>query len=360
MPANGGQERRRRTPTNRRKRPLVPRYVAVTPPGLEPVLAEEVRERLAPSKLRSKSGAVILDFAGPPQEVAELRCAAEVWAYVREVEASVSGERSLRAWRAKLRRTELDRALRGLRRAGGSQTPETMRVSVTVAPDVNVRFIDVQDSAVQALGAASGLQAAGAEADVQVRVLVEPERTTVGILLPRSGALVPPSSPTSPLRPVAAAVLRLAAPAREETLLDLACGDGLLLSEWLAAGACGQYVGGDRNWRDVAAASALTKSADAPAYLTIWRSARVPLREASVDACLGLITRLPRRPQRTATALCSEVARLLRSAGRAALAAPRSLGLPAAMGKPPLEVQRGLRVRLGGSDLDLVLAQRGE
>ena len=358
MSASGQRQPRGHAKASKRVATLTPRYIATTPQGLEPVLAEEARDRLAPTGLRVMSGRVVFDHAGPPQQATKLRCPAEVWAYVREVAVPISGERSLRVWRAKLRRTRFDGALRALSRAGGCRAPKAMRVSVALAPQVKVGFIDVQSSAVEALGAASGLRPAGREADVQVRLLVEPERTTIGLLLPRPDGFARPNAPQSPLRPLAAAMLRLAQPSPQDTVLDLAGGDGLLLSEWAAVGARGRYLAGDRRWRDAAATREVAQVGKLPACFAVWRAHSVPLSSGAVDACLGLLTRAARNPETAAAALCREVARLLRSGGRAVLAAPRALGLPRHMQKPPLVVQRRLKVRVGDGDFDLLVAPR--
>ncbi|MFQ6133467.1 MAG: methyltransferase domain-containing protein [Armatimonadota bacterium] len=329
--------------------------MATTLAGLEEVLAEEARERLSPSGLRALPGRIVFDRRGPAQEAASLRCAEEVWAYVREVAVPVAGARSLRQWRAKLRRTEFESGLRTVRRAGGSEAPTTMRVSVAAAPDVKVRFIDLQSSAAAALGAASGLQPSGAEADVWVRVLVEPECTTIGLALPRAEGFGPAASPW---RPVAAAMLRMAQVQPGGTIADLACGEGVLLSEWGAAGGRGTYVAGDGRRREVVAARAAAHAAEVRARFAVWRVRALPLRDGAVRACLGLVRRLPRDRRRVAAELWAEVARVLARGGRAVLAAERGLGLRREAQKHALAVARALRVRVERADLELLAVER--
>lgn len=163
-------------------------------------------------------------------------------------------------------------------------------------------------------------------ASVNVRVFIEGQTALVGLrvaaaplherpyrVAERAGALKPP---------VAAAMLRLAAVAAGQTVLDPCCGTGTILLEAAAVGAV--PAGGDLDAQAVQAARANMRAAGAHFRVDQWDARRLSLPDHSIDA---VVSNLPWGRQVMVDDVLAdlydeiayEIERVLRPGGRAAL-----------------------------------------
>ena len=195
---------------------------------------------------------------------------------------------------------------------------------------------------------------------------------------------------TATTRPhLAAAMIRLVAPRAGETAVDLACGAGTIMAEFVAGSARsappGWAPGSAPGWAPVpryalggdvdpaSAASAAGTNLEASANprasrvrhdVCAWRFERLPLRDGCVDvvACdlpFGKVHSDARETSRTYPRVLRETARVLRVGGRAALLGTRSR-FNNALSSLPLEITFQRLVDKGGIKVALLILERVE
>ena len=146
-------------------------------------------------------------------------------------------------------------------------------------------------------------------------------------------------------RPWAGLLLREAAPAPGERLLDVACGTGIVAREAAAAlGASGQVVGVDLNPAMLAVARALPPAAGAPIE---WREGNA-MALPSPDAAFDLVTcqhGLPFFPD--GAQAVAEMRRVLSTGGRAAVIVLQALARHPVFEALMQAVSRGLGIAVG-------------
>ncbi len=303
----------------------IPALLAACEPGLEPVVASELEELgLGPAAvaqeglLRLECPPVAADVPGALGARTADDLYVEVWA---------GGPGGLAAWTA--RAAPLPAGALALHRrvlAGQGRRPRgRLKVTCFVRDRSDLRRRDVEASlGRQLLVAHPGWRLDPDRPDAEVVVFVDAHSAVVALRLTDPafrhrgyGRAIAALSPT-----VAAALVRLSAPAADDRFLDPCCGGGTILLERALIGLpYAELLGGDLSEEALSVARANFGPRHQPWTLRRWDARHLPLPAASVSrvACnLPFGVQLPAAGGVAAfTAPClAEAARVLRPGGR--------------------------------------------
>ncbi|PRX49181.1 23S rRNA G2445 N2-methylase RlmL [Prauserella shujinwangii] len=312
------------------------RLLARTVRGIEPVVADEIRERGLGDVEHLGHREVWFRHTAPGPAVLGLRTADDVFL----VATTVAGIGRHRADLHGLTRAAAALPLRGLlsarARCAPTAEPSGVDVSASFLGRRNYSRYDLEDAVGEPLAAALGLpyhsRRDGAKpppGGLSWRVTVTGERAVLAL---RIGARPlhrrsyrRASRPGSLHPPLASALVRLAAPPAGARLLDPCCGTGTIPVEAALAGSGLSIVGSDRDPAAVAAAAA--NGAGTGVRWVVADAGALPVPSGAVDVVVsnppwdrqvppsGALAREPGR-------LYRELHRVLRPGGRAVLLVP--------------------------------------
>lgn len=339
-------------------------FYAQTMPGIEKIAWLEIRDRLPGATFgdylfaKDQNGIVTFAYPGPMQQVQQLRTTEDVFL--------------LALFRPKMGRTRRDlsqvsqlvwkdeqfgRAVNEFVRERKFSGPPTYRVVSRKYGQHDYRRKDFEQAVMQ------GLQqryprwtpvADGGQVEVWANVLGS--QLLIGLRLSdrqmRHRYKKRVELPAS-LRPsVAAAMVYLSQPEREDRFLDPMCGSGTILMERRQAGPVRLLLGGDLVSERVGATRQNLSGKRRAQALSQWDAARLPLAGGSVDK---LVCNLPFGQQikvnltRLYPALFAEMARVLRPDGRAViLSSEYDLVKESVRQQPALQIQTGYSIAILG------------
>ncbi len=333
-------------------------YILPVLPGLEEVAAAEVAAVHGARVTRRLAGAILARVGGPPHALAGLHTVLDVLLFAGRLPSEAAGSGRFRD------RRPVRAAIAALK-AAYPEAPLTVYVHVPpdlARPDASVLREAARDDLEQA-----GAQVAPSRAALTAEVVsAGPERLLgIRVLAQPPGRRPRPAGglPASLHAPLAAAMVRLTAPAADDVFLDPLCGAGTLLRERALAGPYARLIGGDADARAVA----LTRDNLAGvANLTVeqWDATRLPLDDASVDRAALNPPYGHRSGSHEANAglyplLLAELARVVRPGGLVALVtAEQRLTTALLRGQDEFARERLLPVRAGGLAVAVYLLRR--
>jgi 23S rRNA G2445 N2-methylase RlmL len=363
---------RRPPPTNRARppapapRPSQPRYEieADVLEGLEEFAYDELEYRLGQSvrfEASERPGALRFSYAG---DLAALLALRSVVAVYLVLEYDIPRPKALLG---NVQIGELSRAIEAALDLAPAGSYASLRLSA--AGEDSAVLTRLKDQLAQRFGLAVSAdegdlllrlrRAAGRDGwEVLVRLTPRPLATRAWRVCNFPGSLN---------ATLAHAIAAMTAPAPRDTLLNIACGSGTLLIEWLALSRARQAIGCDT---DPAALECARSNLQAAGYadevrLEEWDAGALPLPDASVDVIVGdlpfgqLISTHRQNEEFYPRAL-AEAARVARRGARMALLTHevRLLERTAERYADEWRVREVLRVRSGGMTPRVVLFER--
>ncbi len=273
-------------------------YYAHTMPGLEKIASDEIRERLQGASVggfktvRDKNGLVLFDYAGDPQDLLELRTTEDVFVLLAHVHDIVNGYRGLSTVYETMRRTPTVRRALSLHKRATNAKPKShlsFRVISRMASNQPYKRIDLQRRVKKALHRRRRIPWQGVNdgEDLEIWANLIGSEFICGLRL--SDATMRHSTykvahvPAS-LRPsVAAAMVRLSQPEKDDIFLDPMCGAGTILIERGLAEYHGLLLGGDIDDKALRAAAENIGPRHKPRRLFRWDVCHLPLVSHSID-----------------------------------------------------------------------------
>lgn len=308
--------------------PGQPVYFASLIAGLEPIVADELAERLPTATLLALlRGRIVFASPEPPASALSLLTIEHLFAWVGQLEG-LSGERSgLEEIERGLRDADLGPAL-ALWAALHGPLPSAPSFRITAQRAGKHEYNSLEIAAAAGAGVVQryGWRVDLTGYDYDVRVYVTDDSALIGLRLTRDPlhrrARVAHAA-ASLNATVAAAMCRLSAPAGGQTFLDPMCGAGTVLVERARLGE-GLLIGGDRSAAPLAAARQNLAAAAVTGSLVQADARQLPVRTGGVDA---LVCNLPwgrrigshRSNMHLYPGFVRETARVLRPGGRAVL-----------------------------------------
>ena len=318
---------------------------ALTPPGLQGVLADEAKAALSASDVLEEKGLIRLSVPSPPAAPLRLLSCDRAALQVREAGGNFLGARGFAEVRSKLARTDFDRALGVLSECGLAQ-PATFSVVADIAPACEFAFFDVKREVPGIVARRLGLEPSEDGPDLLVHLACSAETLLIGLCLPLLPLSRQGSYSRDLPRALVGALTYLAGPAPRVAVADPDCGGSELLHAWQAASGPGRLVG-------------MTFGA-APPEAVPWlarASHRAwPVADHRLSRVVSALPRL-RSPAEVAH-LLDETARCLAPGGRATYLLPGGVDVRAAIdAHPRLVLERAVPVELpSGSRTIAVLA----
>lgn len=337
---------------------------AMTPPGLEPVAADEITRDLGGEVKKAGMGIVIFRAKSITADVLRLRTVEDVFLLAWGSDALTYRANDLdkiRRWTAREADWEQLLRLHHQVRPKPAGKP-TWHVVTQMTGEHGYRRTDARQAFLDGLRGRfpSSWRLVGEGASVEFWLTIQGRTAVCGLRLSdatmRHRTYKVEHRPAS-LRPVvAAAMTRLAGAGPGAAVLDPMCGGGTILAEQLALarqrGIAVSVFGGDEEWSAVSAAGVNLRRVGV-ARLARWDARQLPVASASVDriACnppFGIQLGDPDAIPPLYRGLVAECNRVLRPGGRAVLlvSEPEALRGPAAAAG--WVAQRQLRVRLLG------------
>ncbi len=314
-------------------------YYAHTMPGLERIAGNEIWGRLQGASVkgfrtvRDKNGLVLFDYDGNPRNLLELRTAEDVFVLLAHMPEVPRGYQSLSTVCETLRRSPAVRSALSVHKQATNAKPKShlsFRVISRMASNQPYRRIDLQRRVEKALRKQRRIswQKVDSGEDIEIWVNLIGSEFICGLRLSdasmRHGEYKTAHVPAS-LRPsVAAAMVRLSQPEKEDIFLDPMCGAGTILIERGLAEWHALLLGGDIDDEALQAAAENIGPRHKPRQLFKWDACRLPLHPHSVDR---IVCNPPfggkSHSQRSLPALYSgffkEVGRVLKSGGLAVI-----------------------------------------
>ena len=308
-------------------------------PGLESVAWSEIKRRLPSVRRPSlrvvprRNGLVAFSYEGPPTDLLALRTVEDLFVTLAQVEVPWGYAGLSSVYEALLRGRSYDSALATYRLVTGRRIPRRVgfRVIARMASkDPPYRRLDLQRSVEKAIskhGHANWVAVRQGEtveiwANVIGRELICGLRLSDASMRHREYQV---SHLPASLRPsVAAAMVLLSEPERDELFMDAMCGAGTIVIERALAERHALLIGGDIETRALEAAAANIGPKHKPRQLLRWDARRLPLARASVDKVatnlpFGKQMGSPKRLRSLYAGFVRELDRVLTSDGRAVL-----------------------------------------
>ncbi|MBM4418327.1 MAG: methyltransferase [Chloroflexi bacterium] len=349
-------------------------------PGLEELAMEEIRAAIPEARpitsfRRFDDRTSILEFSGTRQTRLWLRLRTVEDVFIlaargRDIRHGSAGLSDISA--VVLKAARVDDALRGFmqqRRAA----PKTFRVVARLSGAQGFRRVDAQSAVESALRQRwRGVRpASGDEADVEAWLSIVGGMALVGVrvsggemrALPEGVRPLPGS-----LKPaVARAMVLLSEPKPTDFVVDPFCGAGTLLIERGLTEEFAALLGGDSDRSAAQRARVNARAAGVNMAVKQWDALELPLETASVDVILtnppfGRQFGLPDGavdPAALYARFLSQVGRVLRAEGRAAILTAAQDALEGALAGTGLRVQRRVGLGLRGLPATIYLLRRG-
>jgi tRNA (guanine6-N2)-methyltransferase len=358
----------------RRRAGGAPLYLLHCVPGLEPVVAEELRADVEDAEIvrrferfDERTSLLLVRTTAAPDDLLALRTvedafvlACEVggispaWAGLRTVAAAVAGDR------------RLDSALHAVQATRPARGRPTYRVVARMSGTHAYRRVDLQRAVERVL--AERLRGwREVEDDAQVELWVHLVGETFLLAARLSDATMRhrtylEASLRAALKPtIAAAMVLLTEPLADDVFLDPMCGSGTVLIERALAGRYTQLIGGDIDPEAIAATRTNVGPRYKPIEIRQWDARSLPLGDASVSA---IACNLPFGKQIGSEAsnrvlypaVLTEWTRVLREGGRMVLLTSDRAALQNALRRArTLTTRRSLTVSVRGVRASLVV-----
>ncbi len=265
-----------------------PVYFVTLIAGLEPIVADDLAERLPAARvLAVLRGKLVFASPEPPETVLELGTIENLFAWAGEIEGLPTSRDGLEVIERKLQALDLDAALALFHRLHGEPERPSFRITAQRAGDHEYNSQEIAAAAGAGVNRRYGWTVDLTRYDYDVRVYVTDDSALVGLRLSeqalhRRGRVRHAAASLNPT--VAHAMCRLATPSPEQVFVDPMCGAGTILVERAALGAADLLVGGELAEQPLAAARENLVAAQVDARLLRWDARRLPLRRAAVDA----------------------------------------------------------------------------
>lgn len=311
--------------------PARPVYFASLIAGLEPIVADELAERLpAATLLAVLRGKVIFAAPEPPAAALALLTIEHLFAFVGRLEGLPRDRSGLEAIEEGLRNAELGPALALWAQLHGPPPVEpAFRITAQRAGTHEYNSLEIAAAAGAGVVQRYGWRVDLTDYDYDVRVYVTDDAALIGLRLshaPLHQRARVVHAAASLNATVAAAMCRLSVPEDGQVFLDPMCGAGTVLIERARLGEA-LLIGSDRFAAPLAAARRNLTAAAVTGSLLQADARRLPMRTGVVDA---LVSNLPwgrrigshRANRHLYPRFLRETARALRPGGRAVLLTP--------------------------------------
>lgn len=295
-------------------------YLLTVLPGLEEVAAAEADQIPGARVTRKLAGAILIMLDGPPAALTGLRSVLDALLFAGRLPREGTGSTRFRDRRPA-------RAAIAAIAAAHPDVPLPLTVYIHVPRGITGTVAAALRDAARGDLEQAGAPAARTDATLTAEVVCAGDARLLGIRVlsqPPGRRPLPAGSLPASLHPtLAAAMIRLTAPADGDIFLDPLCGAGTLLRERALAGPYGRLIGGDADAH--ALALARTNLAGLSNLLvTQWDARRLPLDDVSIDKAAlnppyGRRTGSHQSNKELYPALVSELARVVRPGGSVAL-----------------------------------------
>ena len=343
-------------------------FYAQTMPGVEEIAWLEIRDKLPKVRFgeylfaKDQNGIVVFHYDGDPKDVLQLRTTEDVFMQVLSVNKMARGRRDLIQVTEMVQQGEaFGQAMNDFLRFRKYSKPPTFRVISRKYGKHDYRRKDFERAVLQGLERRYPRWtpvADGGQVEVWANLLGSQlligARLTDRTMRHRFQKMV--ELPAS-LRPsVAAAMVHLSEPNKDDVFVDPMCGSGTILLERLAAGPYRRLYGGDIDPKRVEATkkNIFQKAWVKGALLRQWDATELPLNTYEVDK---VVTNLPFGKQigrgqnlrKLYEGFFAELTRVLKPNGRAILFTSEYDLLKETMRQQPkLEVVRGYSIAVLG------------
>lgn len=303
-------------------------YFASLIAGLEPIVADELSERLPSATLLAVlRGKVVFASPEPPAAALSLLTIEHLFAFVGQFERLPPDRSGLETIEVGLRDADLGPALAQWQRLHGPAPAEpSFRITAQRAGTHEYNSLEIAAAAGAGVVQRCGWRVDLTGYDYDVRVYVTDDSALIGLRLSRDplhqrARIVHAAASLNAT--VAAAMCRLSAPGAGQVFVDPMCGAGTVLVERARLGEA-LLIGSDRFAAPLAAAQQNLTAAGVRGCLLLADARQLPVRTGTVDA---LVCNLPwgrrigshRSNMHLYPGFLRETVRVLRSGGRAVL-----------------------------------------
>jgi hypothetical protein len=248
--------------------------------GLEPVLADEVHERLG-AQGTVHWCEVVFVFDGRPARLRELRVAGNVFLLFDEfpIGHTVPDLDTLCSRLRSLPIEQWEESAREFREPSN----QDISVSVRRRGEHNFTYEDVEERAVEVVAAATGRQVTLEPRPLELRIEIDGAscrlkgRLTPAMLSERPYRRYRVSGETDPA--LTAAMVRLSRPAPDDVFLDPFCGGGTIPIERALTGGAAAVVAGEVKENRIACAVGNARLADVPIMFGQWDASALPFAD---------------------------------------------------------------------------------
>lgn len=306
----------------------MPVYFATLIAGLEPLVADEISERLRGAKMLGVlRGKVVFATREPPEAALELGTIEHLFAYAGQLEGLPTSRDGLEVIDRELEALDLGEPLALFHRLHCAPEDPSFRITAQRAGTHDYNSLEIAAAAGAGVNRRYGWRVDLTQYDYDVRVYVTDESALIGLRLSpealhRRARVQHAAASLNPT--VAHAMCRLAQPSAGQVFVDPMCGAGTILVERAALGEVGLLIGGELHGGPLSAARTNLAAAELQASLARWDARRLPLWRESVDA---VVCNLPwgrrigshRSNQHLYPGFIRELGRVLRPGGVAVL-----------------------------------------
>jgi len=304
-----------------------PVYFASLIAGLEPIVADELAERLPSATLLAVlRGKLVFASPDPPQAALSLLTIEHLFAWVGQLQGLPAERSGLEEIERGLREAQLGPALAAWERLHGAPAQPSFRITAQRAGTHEYNSLEIAAAAGAGIVQQRGWRVYLTGYDYDVRVYVTGDSAVIGLRLspePLHQRARVAHAAASLNATVAHAMCRLSAPAAGQTFLDPMCGAGTVLVERARLGE-GLLIGSDRFAPPLAAAQQNLAAAGVTGSLLQADARQLPVRTGAVDA---IVCNLPwgrrvgshRSNQHLYPGFLRELVRVLRPGARAVL-----------------------------------------
>jgi len=265
----------------------LPVYFASLIAGLEPIVADELRERLPGVRLLGMlRGRAFFACPGHPADILRLMTVENIFAYLGQIEGIEPDEAGLSRIQSWMAAVDLEPALALHGLLHGARAEPSFRI--TASRSGTHAFISQQVAASAGAGVVAhyGWRVDLEGYDLEVRVYVTEDSALVGLRLSpealhKRARVAHGAASLNPT--VAHAMCRLCRPEAGEVFADPMCGAGTILVERARLGEAGLLIGGDFFEQPLRMAQQNLAAEGARAALLRWDARKLPLAGDCVD-----------------------------------------------------------------------------